>query len=278
MAGRKAYAENFVRYYWMNTAMGGNSLEGDLYCLGGFAYLMLCWAQMGRHYATASFLIALVVSNGIIVARLKQRGGELDYFQWHLLQGYEAVVRSLSILLYPVVYVEQSGNTRVTLLFFGVMMTIWVLILLLHLLIPWWNIHREKTYIPRELDEDGLPVATEEQKQRWMRSFKIAVGLVVVCAGVYLAFLFPRLGKAGIAINILLLDIFVGAIFSVGISALLKAYYIKKYSIQGRSFPAYIEMSRPTKSLPKRIVKGILKWTIITILVVVQVVGFVSPH
>lgn len=278
MEGKQAYAENFVRYYWMNTAMGGNSLEGDLYCLGGFAYLMLCWAQMGRHYVTASFLIALVVCNGVLVARLKHRGGELDFFQWHLLEGYEAAVRSLSILLYPVVFVEQSGNTRVTLLFFGVMMTIWVLILLLHLLIPWWNIHREKTYIPRELDEDGVPVATEEQKQRGMRSFKVAVGVVVVCAGVYLAFLFPRLGKAGIAINILLLDIFLAAVFSVGISALLKAYYIKKYNIQGRSIPAYIEMSRPTKSLPRRIVKGILKWTIITILVAIQVVGFLSPH
>ena len=121
MDGRRAYAENFVRYYWRGAVVDGEFLRGvNLYVLGIFTYLVLYWAQMGRHYVTVCFLIALVVFNEIMVARWKRRGGELDFFQRHLLQGYLAAVGSLSFMLYPVVLVEQSGNVTLTLLFLAI--------------------------------------------------------------------------------------------------------------------------------------------------------------
>ena len=279
MDGRRAYAENFVRYYWRGAVVDGEFLRGvNLYVLGIFTYLVLYWAQMGRHYVTVCFLIALVVFNEIMVARWKRRGGELDFFQRHLLQGYLAAVGSLSFMLYPVVLVEQSGNVTLTLLFLAIMVAIWLILLLPQLLIPWSNIRREKTYIHRNLDQYGVPIATEKEKQAARRRLLVAVVLLAVCIIVYVALIFPHLGKVGVALNVLMLDVFLGFIFSVGVCGLLKAYYIKKYNIQGESIPAYSSCPEEKPTLLHRIVWGFLKWLGIGMAVMVQIGVFLMPR
>ena len=106
----------------------------------------------------------------------------------------------------------------------------------------------------------------------------MAVVLLAVCIIVYVALIFPHLGKVGVALNVLMLDVFLGFIFSVGVCGLLKAYYIKKYNIQGESIPAYSSCPEEKPTLLHRIVWGFLKWLGIGMAVMVQIGVFLMSR
>lgn len=75
----------------------------------------------------------------------------------------------------------------------------------------------------------------------------------------------------------ILMTFLMGQFMELGVTGLLKAYYIKRYDIPGESRPARDERWEPKSSLGQRIWFGFWKWFLILFAILTLVAAFMRP-
>lgn len=228
-----------------------DGLRDNLIFYGIFGYIVLMTGRMGRSYVCASILTAYVVLYALVTTVMRRRMTQVSYFQGALFDGLGSGLLSLYITCVGLVYVEIA---RLGPGYYVGVLAAWVVVTFLHLW-PDWRRVRQGKLTPRKLDRYGYPVKefTYEQRKRGSWLLLALVALFILFWVVFAKFIYPRLGRAGAPMVAVLLTFLMGQFMELGVTGLLKAYYIKKYDIPGESRPARDERWEPKPSLGQRI-------------------------
>lgn len=238
---KREYAEAYVR--WRDTEVFNlDYLSLDAMILGVLSFLTLGLAVMSRRFVFPSILFFLFLTHCILTAALKQRYRELTYFQKFLNIGGSGLFTRFMFLLMSLSILEFSGMYGAW--YYLLLVGVWLLVNILDFGITWWRIRNGKFYLAQER-------AKEKEKQRGKK--KVLGGSVAAVASIgglagILGQRFAKVFFANVsqvfAVNFAVwLFMAIGLVLGIGSSNLWKAYYVKKYDIQGRSILAY--MPRP---------------------------------
>ena len=262
-----------TQYNFLSSNVDG--LRENLIFYGIFGYIVLMTGRMGRSYVCASILTAYVVLYALVTTVMRRRMTQVSYFQGALFDGLGSGLLSLYITCVGLVYVEIA---RLGPGYYVGVLAAWVVVTFLHLWLDWRRVRQGKL-TPRKLDKYGLPTEepTYEQRKRGCWLLLALVVLFILFWVVFAKFIYPRLGRAGVPMIMILMTFLIGQFMELGVTGLLKAYYIKKYDIPGESRPARDERWEPKPSLGHRIWFGFWKWFMISFAILTLVGAFMLP-
>lgn len=214
-----------------------------LYCF--FTYGFLIYAIVSRNFITTSILTAATAFHLVLVAVLKRRVQELSFYQRFLLSGFSTVFASVYFLLCSLIITETV--TSYGLGFQALLVLLWLGFIALRLLIPWLRVRRDGYNKPRKApSKKVVPLS-------------IGVFALAGLAGRGVArIIFPRLEQSMAVLVGIWLFFFMSVMFALGASHLLKAYYIKRYEIEGESIPALMPGSIKRRSRLGQFLHGLL--------------------
>lgn len=224
-----------------------DDLRGHLILYGIFAYIAVITGRMGRSYVCASLLAVYVIAYWLAIAVMRRRMTQVSYFQGALFAGLGSGLLSLFLTCVGLVYVEIA---RLGPGYYVGVLAAWVVVTLLHLWLDWRRVCQGK-FTPRKLNKYGFPTEEPTYEQRKPGSW-LLLALMILFILFWVVFakcIYPRLGRAGAPMTMVLMTFLMGQFMELGVTGLLKAYYIKKYDIPGESCPARDERWEPKPSL-----------------------------
>lgn len=239
----REYAEAYVK--WGDTeVINLDYLSVDAIIFGGLSFLSLGLSAMTHRFVFSSVLFMLFLTHCILTAALKQRCRELTYFQKFLNIGGSGLFTRLMFLLMSLSILEVTGMYGAW--YYLLLSGVWLFLNILDFWFTWWNIQRGRFYAIQER-------VKEREKQRERQEKKSHVGaLVTMCSiGGVAGILGQRFAKVffadvsqSFAVNFAVwIFLALGIGLGMGSNNLWKAYYVKKYDIQGQKILAYIPRS-----------------------------------
>lgn len=187
-----------------------------------------------------SIIFALFLAHCILTAALKQRYCELTYYQKFLNIGGSSLFIRVMFLLMSLSYLEisQMYGAWYYLLVIGV----WLLVNLLDFGAVWWRIQSGRFYAAQERKKEQERQKKTQRKgmSRGPATAIFGIGGLAGILGMGFAKRFFSHVSQVFVVNFLVWSLLlVGLVLGIAASNLWKAYYVKKYDIQGKSIPAY---------------------------------------
>lgn len=252
---KREYAEAYVK--WAD--FDGFNLDftsGDGVICGGFTAIFLIAAVSAQRFVFASILFVLLFGYCVLIAILKQKLQTLTYFQKFLNIGASGLFTRVMFLLMSLTILEVTGMYGIW--YYLLLIGAWLLINLLDFGFTWWRIRIGKFYALQEQVKERKKQKGKQGQKR--RGGALALACVVGGLGGLLGRRFAKVFFAGIsqafAVNFAVwLFLVLGLFLGMGSSELWKAYYVKKYDIQGKSIPAY----RPRPGQKQTVLHSILR-------------------
>lgn len=208
----------------------------------------------GRPFFAILSLIALV-SCGVAIEIFKQKVKQWTYFQRFLLQGGYPLAMSVVLLLMGLsVWESQMENALwCELLTLGV----WLLGMGLYFYIPWRKASKGVYY----------QILKVHRTNKWRMEHMGRKSVIAGCSGAAAGYMGQSIARVtlphvsrGVAIAVGVAAIlFLSLILGVGSSDLMRAYYVKKYDLQGKSTPAWWDGDGAGKPLGWRILDATKK-------------------
>lgn len=234
---KREYAEAYVR--WGDTEVFNlDYLSVDAMIFGVLSFFALGLAVMSRRFVFPAILFALFLTHCILTAALKQRYRELTYFQKFLNIGGSGLFTRFMFLLMSLSILEVSGMYGAW--YYLLLVGVWLLVNILDFGITWWCIRNGKFYLAQER-------LKEREKQRGKKVLGGSLAAVASIGGLagilgqrFAKVFFADVSQAFAANFVVWLCLVLGLILGLGSSNLWKAYYVKKYDIQGKNILAYI--------------------------------------
>ena len=235
----KEYAEAYVR--WADT----NAIDLDMWTglgivYGVFAIPLLIAAIVVRQVVFPYIYIALFLGHCILTAALKQKYCEFTYFQKFLNIGASGSFARVMFLLISLSLIEVTGIYGLSAFFsvFGV----WLFLNVLDFGTVWWRIRSGRFYAAQERRKEQEK-QKKTQRKGMRRGPATAIfgigGLACILGMGFAKTFFSHAGQEVVVKFGVFLFIFIGMLLGIAGSNLWKAYYVKKYDIQGKSIPAY---------------------------------------
>ena len=235
----REYAEAYVR--WSDT----NAIDLDMLSLLSVIYGILSCIIIGsgamvHRLVLPSIIFALFLAHCILTAALKQRYCELTYYQKFLNIGGSSLFIRVMFLLMSLSYLEisQMYGAWYYLLVIGV----WLLVNLLDFGAVWWRIQSGRFYAAQERKKEQERQKKTQRKgmSRGPATAIFGIGGLAGILGMGFAKRFFSHVSQVFVVNFLVWSLLlVGLVLGIAASNLWKAYYVKKYDIQGKSIPAY---------------------------------------
>lgn len=230
----KMYAEAYVKWRSGNR-MSLNSLSMMTWVYVLLTALGLYYAFNTQRFFFAICMIIVVVAHGTIIEICKQRVQQWTYFQHFLIQGGSSLTASIVFLLLALVLVETA--TKYGIWYYFLVVGAWLAIILLYSYIPWKKVQDGTFYRAQQWNKS----------QKWYNERIGGRGIPVIGIGAFAGIIgqsFARstLSRAsgGVVANVAIWAfLIVAMIMGMGSSDLLKAYYVKKYDIKGKSVPVW---------------------------------------
>lgn len=240
---KKEYAEAYVR--WADTnVIDLDMLTGMGVVYAVFAFPLLVAALVVRQVVFPYIYIVLFLGHCILTAALKQKYCEFTYFQKFLNIGASGLFARLMFLLISLSLIEVTGIYGLSAIFsvFGV----WLLLNVLDFGVVWWRIRSGRFYDAQERKKEQEK-QKKIQRKAMRRGPATAIfgigGLAGILGMVFAKTFFSHVGQEAVVKFGVCLFIFIGMLLGIAGSNLWKAYYVKKYDIQGKSIPAYTPRS-----------------------------------
>lgn len=238
---KREYAEAYVR--WADSDgfnLDFTSLDGII--CGGFTAIFFIAAVSSHRFVCSTLLVVLLLGYCVLIAILKQKLQTLTYFQKFLNIGVSGLFTRVMFLLMALTILEVTGMYGIW--YYLLLVGVWLLINILDFGITWWRVQSGRFYRAQE--------RAKKRNRRVGKKTVLGGSLAgLACIGALSGRMGQRLGKVlfanvgqTIAVNFAVwLFLAIGLMLGMGCSELWKAYYVKKYDIQGKSIPAY--MPRP---------------------------------
>lgn len=236
---KKEYAEAYVR--WSDT----NAIDLDMLSLlsviyGIFSCVILGLGAMAHRLVLPSIIFALFLAHCILTAALKQRYCELTYYQKFLnIGGSSLFIRVVFLLisLSPLELSQMYGDW-----YYLLVIGVWLLVNILDFGAVWWRIQSGRFYAAQERKKEQ-----EKQKKTQRKDVRrgpaTAIfgigGLAGILGMVFAKKFFSHVSQVFVVNFLVWSSLLVGLVLGIAASNLWKAYYVKKYDIQGKSIPAY---------------------------------------
>ena len=235
----KEYAEAYVR--WADT----NAIDLDMWTglgivYGVFAIPLLIAAIVVRQVVFPYIYIALFLGHCILTAALKQKYCEFTYFQKFLNIGASGSFARVMFLLISLSLIEVTGIYGLSAFFsvFGV----WLFLNVLDFGTVWWRIRSGRFYAAQERRKEQEKQKKTQRKdvRRGPATAIFGIGGLAGILGMSFAKTFFSHVSQVFVVNFLVwCSLLIGMVLGLAGSNLWKAYYVKKYDIQGKSIPAY---------------------------------------
>lgn len=236
---KREYAEAYVR--WADTnVIDLDMLTGMGVVYAVFAFPLLVAALVVRQVVFPYIYIVLFLGHCILTAALKQKYCEFTYFQKFLNIGASGSFARLMFLLISLSLIEVTGIYGPSAIFsvFGV----WLFLNVLDFAVVWWRIRSGRFYVAQERRKEQ-----EKQKKTQRKGMRRGPAMAIYGIGGLAGILgmgfaktfFSHAGQEVVVKFGVCLFIFIGMLLGIAGSNLWKAYYVKKYDIQGKSIPAY---------------------------------------
>ena len=235
----KEYAEAYVR--WADT----NAIDLDMWTglgivYGVFAIPLLIAAIVVRQVVFPYIYIALFLGHCILTAALKQKYCEFNYFQKFLNIGASGAFARLMFLLIALSLIEVTGIYGLSAIFF--VFGVWLFLNVLDFGTVWLRIRSGRFYTAQERRKEQKK-HKKTQKKGMRRGPAMAIcgigGLAGILGMSFAKMFFSNASQEVIVSSAVCIFIFLGMLLGIAGSNLWKAYYVKKYDIQGKSIPAY---------------------------------------
>ena len=236
---KREYAESYVR--WSDT----NAIDLDMLSLlsviyGIFSCVILGLGAMAHRLVLPSIIFALFLAHCILTAALKQRYCELTYYQKFLnIGGSSLFIRVVFLLisLSPLELSQMYGDW-----YYLLVIGVWLLVNILDFGTVWWRIQSGRFYAAQERKKEQ-----EKQKKTQRKDVRrgpaTAIfgigGLAGILGMVFAKKFFSHVSQVFVVNFLVWSSLLVGLVLGIAASNLWKAYYVKKYDIQGKSIPAY---------------------------------------
>ena len=236
---KKEYAEAYVR--WSDT----NAIDLDMLSLlsviyGIFSCVILGLGAMAHRLVLPSIIFALFLAHCILTAALKQRYCELTYYQKFLnIGGSSLFIRVVFLLisLSPLELSQMYGDW-----YYLLVIGVWLLVNILDFGAVWWRIQSGRFYAAQERKKEQERQKKTQRKgmSRGPATAIFGIGGLAGILGMGFAKRFFSHVSQVFVVNFLVWSLLlVGLVLGIAASNLWKAYYVKKYDIQGKSIPAY---------------------------------------
>ena len=236
---KKEYAEAYVR--WSDT----NAIDLDMLSLlsviyGIFSCVILGLGAMAHRLVLPSIIFALFLAHCILTAALKQRYCELTYYQKFLnIGGSSLFIRVVFLLisLSPLELSQMYGDW-----YYLLVIGVWLLVNILDFGAVWWRIQSGRFYAAQERKKEQEK-QKKTQRKGMSRGPATAIfgigGLAGILGMVFAKKFFSHVSQVFVVNFLVWSSLLVGLVLGIAASNLWKAYYVKKYDIQGKSIPAY---------------------------------------
>lgn len=236
---KKEYAEAYVR--WADTnVIDLDMLTGMGVFYAVFAFPLLVAALVVRQVVFPYIYIVLFLGHCILTAALKQKYCEFTYFQKFLNIGASGSFARLMFLLISLSLIEVTGIYGLSAIFS--VFVVWLLLNVLDFGVVWWRIRSGRFYAAQERKKEQEK-QKKSQRKAMHRGPATAIfgigGLAGILGMGFAKTFFSHAGQAVVVKFGVFLFIFIGMLLGIAGSNLWKAYYVKKYDIQGKSIPAY---------------------------------------
>ncbi len=236
---KREYAEAYVR--WADT----NAIDLDMWTglgivYGVFAIPLLIAAIVVRQVVFPYIYIALFLGHCILTAALKQKYCEFTYFQKFLNIGASGSFARVMFLLISLSLIEVTGIYGLSAFFsvFGV----WLFLNVLDFGTVWWRIRSGRFYAAQERRKEQEK-QKKTQRKGMSRGPATAIfgigGLAGILGMGFAKKFFSHVSQVFVVNFLVWSSLLVGLVLGIAASNLWKAYYVKKYDIQGKSIPAY---------------------------------------
>lgn len=236
---KREYAEAYVR--WSDT----NAIDLDMLSLlsviyGIFSCVILGLGAMAHRLVLPSIIFALFLAHCILTAALKQRYCELTYYQKFLnIGGSSLFIRVVFLLisLSPLELSQMYGDW-----YYLLVIGVWLLVNILDFGAVWWRIQSGRFYAAQERKKEQEK-QKKTQRKGMSRGPATAIfgigGLAGILGMVFAKKFFSHVSQVFVVNFLVWSSLLVGLVLGIAASNLWKAYYVKKYDIQGKSIPAY---------------------------------------
>lgn len=235
----REYAEAYVR--WSDTnVIDLDMLTGMGVVYAVFAFPLLVAALVVRQVVFPYIYIVLFLGHCILTAALKQKYCEFTYFQKFLNIGASGSFARLMFLLISLSLIEVTGIYGPSAIFsvFGV----WLFLNVLDFAVVWWRIRSGRFYVAQERRKEQ-----EKQKKTQRKGMRRGPAMAIYGIGGLAGILgmgfakkfFSHVSQVFVVNFLVWSSLLVGLVLGIAASNLWKAYYVKKYDIQGKSIPAY---------------------------------------
>lgn len=251
---KREYAEAYVKWRKGNQ-ISLNTLGMMTWIYAGLTALGLYYAFSTKRFFFAVCMVIVVAAHGIITEICKQRVQQWTYFQYFLLQGGSSLSASIVFLLLSLVLVETATGYGVW--YYFLVIGLWLAIIALYIYLPWKNAGDGAFYT----------VQQHKKSQSWynerigrQRMSVLGIGALAGIMGQSFARSTLSHASGEIVANVAIWAfLIVSMIMGMGSSNLLKAYYVKKYDIKGKSIPVWWMGDGAGKTLSWRVLDALKK-------------------
>lgn len=231
---KREYAEAYVKW--------GSRSRISLNTLGMMTWVYTLLTALGLYYAFstkrfvfATCMVVVVVAYGIMTEIFKHRVRQWTYAQSFLLQGGSALIASVVFLLFSLVLVETA--TEYGIWYYIWVVGVWLAIMFLYIYIPWKEVE-DGTFYRAQMQNKSQKCYNERMGRR--RASVLGIGAVAGIMGQSFArSTLAHVNGDVVAHVAIWAFLIVAVLMGMGSSALLKAYYIRKYDIKGKSVPVW---------------------------------------
>lgn len=230
----RKYAEAYVKWREGNK-ISLNTLSMMTWVYSFLAGLALYYAFTTKRFFFASCMVVVVVAHGIITEICKQRVRQWTYVQTFLLPGISSLSASVVFLLLALVLVETATVYGVW--YYSLIIGLWLVTIALYIYIPWKNVRNGTFYVAQQRHNSH-----KWSNERIDRRGASVLGIGALAGIMGQSFARSTLSQAssGVVANVAIWAFqIVAMIMGMGSSNLLKAYYVKKYDIKGKSVPVW---------------------------------------
>lgn len=249
---RKEYAISFVKN------QGGaqfdlNSLTGmiPLYAMIGF--MAFGYAYLSGHFLIAIPMLMFIGSYSVLTIVIKKRIRFLTFFQQYLITGLGCMSGSAVFLMMSLVTVEAGGVYEKW--YYILLVAIWSSFLFISMFIPWAKARR-----------GAYNGVVRDRKKKNMISGGVVGGAAL--AGVLCGRRMTQELNQNYALNFVIWGFLIlSVLFLVGTPNLLKAYFVKKYHIEGPTIPSWTLVRGKRKNSNRRTIGTLL----ISVLAVIMI-------
>ena len=207
---------------------------------GIFSCVILGLGAMAHRLVLPSIIFALFLAHCILTAALKQRYCELTYYQKFLnIGGSSLFIRVVFLLisLSPLELSQMYGDW-----YYLLVIGVWLLVNILDFGAVWWCIQSGRFYAAQERKKEQEK-QKKTQRKGMSRGPATAIfgigGLAGILGMGFAKKFFSHVSQVFVVNFLVWSSLLVGLVLGIAASNLWKAYYVKKYDIQGKSIPAY---------------------------------------